>query len=93
MRCCVQYVGLSQNLIKMAREHLENELDFLIQDIKNLKTYEIDRRGRLVECRIIISDRITRDEKELINNAVVKLSDIKNLFVSIKQYYTQLYCV
>ena len=63
----------------MKKSQLELELDNLNQDIMNLKTYKVGRNGGLTECLIPIRHRHNEETKELINNAVVKLSDIKNI--------------
>ena len=63
----------------MTKSQLELKLDNLNQEIMNLKTYKVRRNGRLAECLIPIKHRHNEESRKLINNAVVKLSDIKNI--------------
>lgn len=58
---------------------MDTEFNYLIQNIETLKTYEIYSRGNLYECKI--SKRINdRDTKQMIEDAVVKVSDINKFF-------------
>lgn len=61
----------------MTKKDLEKELDCLIYDIRGLKTYIINKKGNLIEVKI--PRVINREARDLINESVVKLKDIKKL--------------
>lgn len=60
-------------------EVLMVELDCLIDGIKNLETYTVTMQGVLEECHIPKGRALDRSERQLVNEAVVKLSDIKKI--------------